>query len=369
MALFETPLKEIHLSLGARMVPFAGWNLPVQFPTGILEEHRHTRQFVSLFDTCHMGELRVFGEGAAASLDRLLVRPISDLEIGRCRYNLLMDDSGGIRDDLVLYRMAEEEYYLVVNAGPREEDAEWIRTHLPPSVQCRDESFQTGKIDLQGPFSAEILTRLGLSKKILPPYYRWTETELLGERILLSRTGYTGELGFEIYLPWGKTPLLWERLLREDEVAPAGLGARDTLRLEMGFPLYGHEISLDTTPVEAGFAPLLPREDSFVGDRFLTVPPRKRLIGIRLEGRRAARGDDPVMDAGGRRMGRVTSGSFAPSLDRAVALSYIDEQEKPSPGTMILVGDPKKPLIAEIAELPFYREGTARTKLSGEVDS
>jgi aminomethyltransferase len=369
MKRLDTPLKEAHLALGARMVPFAGWRMPLYYGPGIIKEHRHTRERASLFDTCHMGEFGVSGKGAAEVLDGLLARAVSDQSVGSCHYNFLLTEDGGVRDDLIVYRLGAEEFYLVVNAATRAADADWLRKRIHAPVSFLDESSRTGKLDLQGPTSAEILMRLGVAQKGLPSYYHWCRIELNGEQILLSRTGYTGELGFEFYLAWEKAALLWERLLKEDGVQPAGLGARDTLRLEMGFPLYGHELDSDTTPVEAGFGSFFKGGRLFVGDSCLRRTPRKRLIGLVLEGRRAARRDDPVLAPNGRRIGKVTSGSYAPSLDRAVALAYIVGEEKPGLGTAVLVGEAAKPLEAVVTRLPFYREGTAKKNVQGEGDS
>ncbi len=366
MQLFETPLSKNHIALGARMVSFAGWSMPVQYPAGILKEHRHCRAAVSLFDTCHMGEFRVTGPEAATALDPLFARSVADQPVGACRYNLLMDPSGGIRDDLIVYRINPEEFFLVVNAGTCGEDAVWLQDHLPSAVTFRDESETTGKLDLQGPGSAETLERLGLPGATLPSYYHWREATLSGEKILLSRTGYTGELGYEIYLPRDRTVRLWTRFLAEEEVQPAGLGARDTLRLEMGFPLYGHEIDLDTTPVEAGLPYDKDRKRTFFGDCFRERTPRKQRTGLLLSGRRAARRGDPVFSEGQKRIGSITSGSFAPSLDRSAALSYIERGTRQSPGTKVLIGDRKNPLHAEVVPLPFYRKGTAGIQLQEE---
>ncbi len=365
----DTPLKEAHLALGARMVPFAGWNMPLHYGPGIIKEHRHTRNDASLFDTCHMGEFRVWGMGAAPALDGLLARAVSDQAVGSCRYNFLLTEAGGVRDDLLVYRMQPDAFYLVVNAATRAADALWLRQRIHPPVSFADESSRTGKLDLQGPRSAEILMRLGVGKEQLPPYYHWCRMELMGEQLLLSRTGYTGELGYEFYLPWVKTAVLWEHLLKEEGVQPAGLGARDTLRLEMGFPLYGHELDVDTTPLEAGFGSLITGGRSFVGDCSVERPRRKRLVGLLLEGRRAARRDDPVRAPDGRAIGKVTSGSYAPSLDRAVALAYIVGEQNPGLGTAVLVGEAARPLEAEVTALPFYGKGTAKRHVQGEADS
>lgn len=359
----RTPLYEAHLSLSARMTDFAGWLMPLQYPAGIIKEHLHTRSSVSLFDTCHMGEFRVQGPGAAAALDRGLARTVSGQAIGSCRYNLLLSEEGGILDDMIVYRMDEGNFLLVVNAATRTQDFSHIIERLPPSVELIEETMITGKLDLQGPGSADALVRAGLAKEDIPAYFHWREIEFMGEKLLLSRTGYTGELGFEFYLPWQNTIRLWEGLLDNADIRPAGLGARDTLRLEAGLPLYGRELDADTLPSEAGLLPMINRHTGFVGEAFMNVKPRKRLVGLLLEGRRAARTGMEVFGPGLRRIGRVTSGSFAPSLKRAVAMAYIYTEETAEPGTRIFVGGPDMLLGAVIVNTPFYSKGTVRAML------
>ena len=362
----ETPLRELHLAAGARMVPFAGWNMPVQYPEGIIAEHIQTRTAVSVFDICHMGEFEVDGPKAAAELDRLLARPVLDQQPRTCRYNFLLNDAGGVQDDLIVYRLDEDGFFIVVNAATAEHDAEEFRRGLSGDTEFTDVSAETGKLDLQGPKAAEILVKLGLKLKDLPGYYRFTDAEVGGIPCLLSRTGYTGELGFELYVTMGDTAALWEMLLRQG-VKPAGLGARDTLRLEMGYPLYGHELDVDSTPVEAGFGAMLKLAElphrQFVGSTALRVnAPRKHLRGIRLDGRRAARAGMTVQDAAGKVIGTVTSGGFAPSLEGAVAMAWIDAAAASEPGTAVNVDAGKALLPGQVVELPFYTRGTARIK-------
>ncbi|MFA6929533.1 MAG: glycine cleavage system aminomethyltransferase GcvT, partial [Lentisphaeria bacterium] len=255
-ALLATPLLARHLGLGARMVPFGGWNMPVQYSEGILAEHKHCREHVALFDICHMGEFRIRGNKAAADLDRILGRSVLNQAIGSCRYNFLLNEAGGVLDDLIVYRLGENEFYLVVNAGPRAGDAVWLQKYLSSDTSFCDESDATGKLDLQGPEAADVLLRLGVAKESLPAYYHWQYLHVQGVPVLLSRTGYTGELGYELYFPAEKAEFLWDCLLQDASVKPAGLGARDTLRLEMGYPLYGHEMDAATSPLEAGFGVL-----------------------------------------------------------------------------------------------------------------
>jgi len=348
--------------LGARLGEFAGWRLPIRYPEGTLAEHQHTREAASLFDVCHMGELRVRGPGAGLQLDRLLARGVADQPVNTCRYNFLTNEQGGVRDDLLVYRLAEDEFLLVVNAGTARADAAWIGGRLAKGVSLNDESADTAKLDLQGPRSFEVLHELGWPRQDVPGYYRFRRGRLGGCDVLVSRTGYTGERGVEIYAASAAAPALWDRLLAHPLASPAGLGARDTLRLEMGYPLYGHELDQDTTPIEAGFGRFVdPDRGRFVGCDALRGPPRKRLTGFRLEGRRAARGGAHVWEPGGRRIGVVTSGAYAPSLGRAVALGFVFGAAEVASGTPVALGDsPARAIPAAVSPLPFYTHGTAR---------
>ena len=357
-----TPLNSRHIQLGAKMVPFAGWNMPVQYREGIIAEHNHTRNHVSIFDIFHMGEFRIKGENSAIALDRILARPLADQKPGTCRYSFLLTEKGTVIDDLIVYRIDENEFFIVVNAGTRDADAARFRELLPKDVSFANESDATAKIDLQGPESADILVSLGLNKEILPSYYRWIKSRICGIPCLLSRTGYTGELGFEIYFPADKSETMWNILLEQKNVKPAGLGARDTLRLEMGYPLYGHELNLETTPVEAGFAQLLKlgEKRDFMGAEILrNSQPGKRLVGIELDGRRVAREGTPVFISG-KESGKVSSGTFSPSLGKAIALAYINGGSEISTGTEVELVTERFRISGKTANVPFYKNGTAR---------
>lgn len=367
--LCETPLAAEHIKLGARMVPFAGWNMPVQYPEGILAEHKHCRTAVSLFDICHMGEFRIKGANAAADLDALLARPVLDQPNFVCRYNFSLNPDGGVRDDLIVYRLAQDEFYIVVNAGPRTSDAEWIQKHLSSGVTFSDESDVTAKLDLQGPEAAEVLEALGIDRSVFPGYYKFTFTEIKGIPVLLSRTGYTGELGFELYFKADKAVEMWNLLLSDSRVKPAGLGARDTLRLEMGYPLYGHEMDETTTPIEAGFGGMLklevPRE--FIGSKVLREAvkggSKRQLVGFKLDSKRAARiGADILFED--EAIGKITSGAFGPSVESAVAIGYINTPGEWVPGTRVELDAGRTRLSAEVVAMPFYSRGTARQKLA-----
>ncbi|OGV53430.1 MAG: glycine cleavage system protein T [Lentisphaerae bacterium GWF2_52_8] len=366
-SLKSTPLRERHIALGAKMVPFSGWEMPVQYQEGILAEHKQTREQCSLFDICHMGEFRVRGKEAAAALDRSLARAVADQKEGSCRYNFLLDEDGMVLDDLIVYRISAEEFFIVVNAGTRENDAAVFRARLPEEVSFEDESDATAKLDLQGPASASVLEKLGLDIKKLPAYYCWMNTTIAGHPCLLSRTGYTGELGFEIYSSVEAGCALWDTLLSLPGVKPAGLGARDTLRLEMAYPLYGHELNTGTTPVEAGFGGMLKLESGrqFVGsDALRNGTPRKKLVAVEIEGRRAAREGTPLLQ-NGKLVGKVSSGAFSPSLGFAIALAYVESlgvASQPGDELQLDMGRGAQ-LRGRFAALPFYKKGSARKAL------
>lgn len=363
--LFKTPLCDEHISLGARMVPFAGWLMPVQYPEGILAEHKHTRTYTSLFDICHMGEFRIKGKESAVALDRILAREVVNQKIGTCRYNFLLCDKGTVMDDLIVYRIAEDEFFIVVNAGTRPGDAARFKELLPSSCSFSDESDITAKLDLQGPGSANVMEKLGIKKETMPGYFSFIHTNIKSMPCIFSRTGYTGELGFEIYVNVKHVVELWRMLLACDNVKPAGLGSRDTLRLEMGYALYGHELNLETTPVEAGYAPLIKLESgrNFAGsDALRKNKPSKTLVAVELEGRRAAR-EGSLISINGKMAGKVTSGAFSPSLEKAIAMAYISSGFPVETGTELTLEAGKALIKGKITDLPFYKNATARKKL------
>lgn len=363
MTLLSTPLTAWHIERGAKMAPFAGWNMPIQYG-GIIQEHEHTRQAASVFDICHMGEFIVSGPGAGEALAGALSTNLATLAVGRCRYGFLLNAAGGIMDDLITYRLpgddSGDKFMLVVNAACIEQDLEALRLRLPDNVGIDDISSATGKIDLQGPRSLEVLDELLPGDWKTLPYFGFRQTAFDGAEILVSRTGYTGELGYEIYLPAAKTLKMWELLLSSPLVKPAGLGARDTLRLEAGLPLNGQDLSPERTPAEVGYAAMLTSEAAYVGkDGAREI--RGELVALRVPGRRSARHGHKVLTLDGREAGEVTSGSFAPSLGYAVALAFIDKDLAGE--DEYLIQAERNQLAAERAELPFYKNGTARKKL------
>lgn len=365
----RTPLYSKHVLLGAKMVPFGGWDMPVQYKEGILAEHHHTRKAVSLFDTCHMGEFIVKGKNAAQELDKIFPRAVADQKIGFARYNFLLSDRGTVMDDLIIYRMGEEEFMIVVNAGTIETDAVRIKSLLPNTISFVNESDKTGKLDLQGPKTLEIMEKIGFKRGELPTGYKWIKTTIKGIPAIISRTGYTGELGFEFYVAADKVGELWDYLLSFSEVKPAGLGARDTLRLEVGYPLYGHEMDENTTPIEAGFSPILnleKRTSGFMCEKILRDPAKKTktLIGIVLEGRRAARAGNKLLTTDGKEIGTVTSGMFSPILEKAIALAFVCPKSDLGPGSKVNLEIGGKPFSGEVVEMPFYKDGTVRMKIA-----
>jgi len=356
----RTPLYEMHRQLGGRMVEFAGWTMPVLY-SSILEEHHATRQHCTVFDTCHMGEFEVVGPGAARYLDRMLTLSVADLAPGRCRYGYLLREDGGVLDDLTCYAVGPNHFWLVVNAGTRASDFAWLQAHMEPEVELHDRSDDTGKLDVQGPESYRVVRALLGDHMPNLRYFHFCDLQWDGVPIRISRTGYTGEWGYEIYVPAERVAALWERLL-ECGARPAGLGARDTLRLEMGYPLYGHELSVQRTPVAASRGSFVDLRKAFLGrpavERDLREGCPEYLVGIRWQSRRAARAGGEVRSEG-RRVGTVTSGALAPSLGVGVSMAYV-ESAWARPGVRLESGSEERTIEGEIVSLPFWRNGTAR---------
>jgi len=355
----ETPLSRWHRSQGAKMAPFAGWDMPIQYE-GIVAEHMHTRTAAAVFDICHMGEFFVCGAGARQQLEQAVSHRLDNLEPGKCRYGFLLNAQGGILDDLIVYCLETDSYMLVVNAARTAGDFAILSSRLSAPVEIKDASGKTGKIDLQGPLSIDVLEKLLDADFRDLGYFSFRPATFEDEKLLVSRTGYTGELGYELYLPWDKTLALWEKLLADERVKAAGLGSRDTLRLEAGLPLYGHELDEDHTPAEAGMDKMLTSPASYVGKEG-ALRIRQRLTPLGIVGRRCARVGDIVALPDGRQAGIVTSASFAPSLGNAIALAWIDEACADADSFIIRAA--KTELPAQKTSLPFYKAGTARKKL------
>jgi aminomethyltransferase len=367
-ALKRTPLHKLHLELGAKMVPFAGYDMPVQYPSGILAEHLQTRRQAGLFDVSHMGQLRLTARAGraapAAALERLVTSDIGGLAPGRMRYALFTNESGGILDDLMVTNTGDH-LILVVNAACKEADEAHLRAHLSEDVEIENLSAR-GLLALQGPAAEDALARLVPQCRELRFMQSafWT---IEGARCFVTRSGYTGEDGFEISVPGEAAEALARRLLAMAEVKPVGLGARDSLRLEAGLCLYGHDIDEQTTPIEAGLAWSIGerrrREGGFPGaaliQRQLAEGTRRRRVGILPEGRQPAREHTEITDGAGRRLGEVTSGGFGPSRNGPVAMGYV-ETPAAAPGHALTLMVRGKPLAARVAALPFIKTNYKR---------
>lgn len=325
----RTAIYERHVRAGGKMVPFAGWEMPVQY-SSIIEEHRAVRERAGLFDVSHMGEFILQGERREAEVDRITTARISDREPGEVQYALLLNDRGGIVDDILVYKMPDS-VILVVNAANLEKDLAWVKAKCGAGVTVTDGSPRTSQVAVQGPRAREILAKIAGAEATGLPYYRAVWTEVLGVHALVSRTGYTGELGFEIYVPWDDGPEIWDALLEagaDEGLVPVGLGARDSLRLEMRYCLYGNDIDDDTSPAEAGLGwTIRKKESDYVGrEAYLRVKkegPRRKLLGFRLGPKDIPRPHYPIV-RGGEEVGAVTSGGFSPTLGVGVALGYVD---------------------------------------------
>jgi len=357
----QTSLYNEHVALGARMVPFAGWEMPLVY-RGIIPEHLWTRAQTSVFDICHMGEFEIKGATAEADLERLVTLGVASLKPGACAYGYLLAEDGGVQDDVICFRLGADRFWLVVNAGTLAGDRDWIRAHLAPRTTFTDLSPAMAKLDIQGPCArADVEAAFG---QVLPPlgYFHFQEVTIQDTPCLLSRTGYTGEFGYELYVPANEVPRFWNLLLKSGQILPAGLGARDTLRVEMGYPLYGHELRREWRPTGASRGRFMAMAKPFIGReavrRELEASAYRVLVGLLLEGRMAGRAGDPVMKDGVG-VGEVTSGLFAPSLNVAVALAYVD-QAVSRPGEALAITVRGKLLNARVEALPLYKKGTAR---------
>ena len=350
----RTPLYDEHRALGARLVDFAGWEMPVQY-SGIKAEHQAVRERAGLFDVSHMGEAVFRGPDAERAVQRLVTRDVSRLETGQSGYSAVCYEDGGTVDDVLVYRRPED-FLVVVNAANREKDLEHFRSNTGDlDVEISDETEAWALLALQGPEAADLLQNLTETDLSNLRYFRFTEGEVAGARTIISRTGYTGEDGFELYLPSDDAPRVWRELL-EAGATPAGLGARDTLRLEAGMCLYGNELDPETTPLEAGigFAVHLDKEQEFIGRDALRKEReeglRKKLVGFEVEGRGIARHDHPVR-VEDETVGRVTSGTLSPTLNRAIGLALVSPEVEDRFEVVIR----ERPVEAHTVQLPFYK--------------
>jgi aminomethyltransferase len=357
----RTPLYERHVALGARMVPFAGWEMPIQY-AGIVAEHRAVRGAAGLFDLSHMGEFFFEGAGAGQALDRLVSSDIAGLETGHARYGLLTNERGTIVDDVIVYRRSPTRFMVVVNASNIAKDAAHVRRHLPADVRFDDESMATALIAPQGPRAAAILRRVAKMNVDDLPSFGVAETNVAGARATVARTGYTGEDGFEVFVANADAERVWDAILgagKEDGMLPIGLGARDTLRLESRFSLYGNEIDETTGPIEAGLGWTCKLDKEFLGRDVIAKTkdegPKRRIVGLVASGG-VARHGHPVT-SGGQTVGVVTSGTFGPTVEKNIALAYVPT-ELSKIGTELGVRIRDKDVPATVVKTPFYRRDT-----------
>jgi aminomethyltransferase len=362
--LLQTALVERHRSLGGRLIDFAGWEMPVQY-SGILDEHRAVRERVGLFDLSHMGEVWVTGPEAGAGLASALVTDPPRLAEGRAHYSMICAPDGGIIDDLIVYRVAPERFMVVPNASNREVVVAELRDRLSGfDAAIDDASLRTSLVAIQGPRAAEVLAPLTDVDLASLKYYAIVEGHACGKPALIARTGYTGEDGFELFLEWDDALAVWDALMdagRAAGIEPCGLGARDTLRLEAGMPLYGNELGRDTNPFEAGLGRVvkLDKANDFIGraalEQVAAQGPSKQLVGLRLNGRAIARHGAAVRAPDSlSEIGVVTSGAPSPTLAVPIAMAYVPPANS-AVGTMVDVAIRSASAQAEIVPLPFYK--------------
>ncbi len=363
----KTALYDRHEKLGGRIVDFAGWLLPVQYES-ILGEHEHCRGSAVVFDTSHMGQFLFTGPAAGEQLGKLCTQDPAALKVGRCKYGFLLNEIGGVLDDTILMRLGGQQYLLVVNAGTLDGDLAWIQAHMAGAAEVElvnRSAAGWGKIDLQGPRSAEVLGPMVDVDLHKLGYFGVTEAACCGRRFVLSRTGYTGELGYEIMAPADDLVCMFDRLLESPVVRPAGLGARDSLRLEMCYPLYGHELNPLRTPIEADLGGFVDPRREFVGVEALreqmAAGTKQKLVAFRSDSRRRADPEDPILCAD-RAVGRATSAAFSPSLKVSVGMGYVDAAFC-RPGQELVVNTGKVSLQVVVSEKPLYASGTCRVNV------
>ena len=354
----KTPLNDIHVSGGGRMTLFAGYMLPVQYE-GVIAEHNAVRTAAGIFDVSHMGEILFEGSDSLRNIQHVMSNDFSKMKDGGVKYSLILNEDGGVKDDVLVYKFNEEKFLIVVNAANRSKDFEWLASQASGVVSVKDVSDYFALIALQGPKSRDILSGLANASHIPEKYYTFIDrATVAGVECMISRTGYTGELGYELYAKSEDACTLWRALLeagRDFGLIPAGLGARDTLRLEAGMPLYGHEMDESVTPFEAGlgFAVKMSKDD-FVGKTALAEKrePKRIRAGMKITGRGIVRENETVR-VGDEIIGRTTSGTHAPYLKYPIAMASV-EVSYSAPGTKTVCDVRGRAIEAEIAPLPFY---------------
>ena len=350
----KTPMYACHERLGGRIVPFGGFLLPVQYPAGINAEHLAVRTRAGMFDVSHMGEALLEGPDALENLNRIMTNRFDSLKTGGCRYTIMLYENGGCVDDLIVYRRGEDRFLLILNASNTKKDVEWIRSHLEGDVRFEDISASVAQIALQGPESKALLSGLCGADALPDKYYTFREdVDICGVKCLVSCTGYTGEQGYEIYMPAQQGPQVWETIERLG-VQPCGLGARDTLRLEAGMPLYGHELSPERDPVSAGLSFAVKTDKPFIGRDALPQPQECRQVRVGLKALdKGVLREEMRIFKDGREIGETTSGTMIPGTRVSCAMAYIDREEA-NAGTEVEVEVRGRMIRSQIVSLPFY---------------
>ncbi len=347
----HTVLHSVHVAMGAKMMEFGGWDMPLQYD-GIMAEHGRVRGSVGMFDTSHMDAFLLEGTESLDALSKVVTQNLRTLAVGACRYGFMLNEAGGVIDDLIVYRMGTDSWMPVVNAGTAESDFAWVQQHCAGrGCVVRDLRQQQGKLDVQGPNTAHTLLEAMRLDIATLQRFRWMCASAIGHEWIVSRTGYTGEDGVELYGSHEAVVAAWHALTAMG-VKPCGLGARDTLRLEAGYPLYGHEFDVETSPAEAQMMRYCAKDEPFIGREALlrrAVAPTKLLVRFALEGRQTARHGQLVCDSAGTEIGRVTSGSFAPTLGRAIGFAYV-RPDLAQAGTRIAIDNGRALLPATVTE-------------------
>lgn len=358
----NTALSEKHIALGAKMVPFAGYNMPVSYE-GVNAEHEVVRNAVGVFDVSHMGEFLLTGENALALIQKVTTNDASTLTIGRAQYSCLPNGAGGIVDDLIIYRMKENQYLLVVNASNIEKDWNWISSHNDLGVEMKNLSDAYSLLAIQGPKAVEAMQSLTSIDLSSISYYHFEVADFAGiEHVIISATGYTGSGGFEIYVKNKDANQVWDKVFEAGEafgIKPIGLAARDTLRLEMGFCLYGNDIDDTTSPLEAGLGWITKFTKDFTDSEFLKNQKEtgvaRKLVAFEMVDRGIPRHDYPILDAQGTVIGKVTSGTMSPSMKIAIGMGYVSTSHAAA-DSEIFIEIREKGVKAKVVKLPFYKK-------------
>ena len=357
----KTPLYDAHVKAGGKIVPFAGYLLPVQYGTGVITEHMAVREKAGLFDVSHMGEVLCQGKDALANLQKLLTNDFTNMVDGQARYSPMCNENGGTVDDLIVYKREDNDYFIVVNAANKDKDYQWMLDHQFGEVTFTDASSEYGQIALQGPKAMEILKKLTAEENIPKKYYHAVfDTEVAGIPCIISKTGYTGEDGVELYLASENAEKMWDALLeagKDEGLIPCGLGARDTLRMEAAMPLYGHEMDDEISPLETGlkFAVKMGKEEDFIGKKAMEEcgEPKITRIGLKVTGRGIIREHQDIY-VGEKKIGHTTSGTHCPFLGYPIAMALVDAGSVEI-GNKVEVDVRGRKVEAEVIALPFYK--------------